>query len=160
VPLASGVAGALSECRTDRTSPLAISLACHGALRAVHAAMAEFASLERCAAYVAARATRSAVQRAIARWPESLADRTRRAAACAMETTAQALTHDRLSVGRRRCLRDAITAAVEVAAFVDLARAMGFANGDLDELQRLAGRSIALLAMFLHATTSPIPDGA
>jgi hypothetical protein len=77
-----------------------------------------------------------------------------------METTAQALAYERFSAGRRRCLRDAITAAVEVASFVDLARAMGFASHDLDELQRLAGRSIALLAMFLHATTSPIPDGA
>ncbi|HZJ63593.1 MAG TPA: hypothetical protein VFD36_08695, partial [Kofleriaceae bacterium] len=62
--------------------------------------MAEFASLERCAAYVAARATRTAVQRAIARWPESLADRTRRTAAAAMETTAQALAYERFSAGR------------------------------------------------------------
>lgn len=122
--------------------------------------MGEFASLERCAAYVAARATRTAIQRAIVRWPESLADRTRRAAVAAMEITAQSLTHDRLSVGRRRCLRDAINAAVEVASLLDLARAMGFATHDLDELQRLAGRSIALLAMLLHATTSSIPEVA
>ena len=122
--------------------------------------MGEFASLERCAAYVAARATLTAIQRAIARWPQTLADRTRRAAVSAMDITAQALTHDRLSIGRRRCLRDAITAAVEVATFLDLARAMGFAPDDLDELQRLAGRSIALLAMFLHATTSPVPEVA
>ena len=122
--------------------------------------MGEFASLERCAAYVATRATLTAIQRAVASWPESLADRTRRAAVDAMETTARSLSHDRLSVGRRRCLRDAITSAVAVASCIDLARAMGFAFLDLDELQRLAGRSIALLAMFLHATTSPIPEVA
>lgn len=122
--------------------------------------MGEFASLERCAAYVAARATLTAIQRAVASWPQSLADRTRRSAVDAMEITAKSLSHDRLSAGRRGCLRDAITSAVAVASFIDLAHAMGFAIRDLDELQRLAGRSIALLAMFLHATTSPIPEVA
>jgi hypothetical protein len=122
--------------------------------------MGEFASLDRCAAYVAARATSSAVPGIVAGWPASLAERTRRAAVDAVAITAAALHHDRRSVARRRCLRDAITSAVAVASFVDLARAMGFATGELDELQRLAGRSIALLAMFLHATTSPIPEVA
>jgi hypothetical protein len=122
--------------------------------------MGEFASLERCAAYVATRATLTAIQRAVASWPQSLADRTRRSAVDAMEITAKSLSHDRLSAGRRGRLRDAITSAVAVASCIDLAHAMGFAIRDLDELQRLAGRSIALLAMFLHATTSPIPEVA
>lgn len=122
--------------------------------------MGEFASLERCAAYVATRATLTAVDRAIARWPLSLAERTRRAARDAMQTTAKSLIHDRLSAGRRHDLRDAISAAVAVAAYIDLAHAMGFALVELDELHRLAGRSIALLAMLLHASTSPIPEVA
>jgi len=122
--------------------------------------MGEFASLQRCAAYVATRATLTAVERAVERWPDSLAERTRRVAADAMETTAKSLAHDRLSAGRRRCLRDAITSAVAVASCIDLAHAMGFALVELDELHRLAGRSIALLAMLLHASTSPIPEVA
>lgn len=122
--------------------------------------MGEFASLERCAAYVAARDTLAAIQRIARSWPEGLADRTRRAAVDAMEITARALSHRRETASRRRCLRDAIASAIAVASLVDLARAMGFGTVELDELQRLAGRSIALLAMFLHATTSPIPTVA
>ncbi|HSS01049.1 MAG TPA: hypothetical protein VLM79_28525 [Kofleriaceae bacterium] len=122
--------------------------------------MGEFASLERCAAYVATRATLTAVEGAVSRWPQSLGERTRRVAADAVATTAKSLAHDRLSAGRRRCLREAISSAVAVASCIDLAHAMGFALVELDELHRLAGRSIALLAMLLHASTSPIPEVA
>jgi len=96
----------------------------------------------------------------VASWPESLAERTRAAATGTMDTIATALSHERHTSGRRRCLRDALTSAIAVASLVDLARAMGFVSVELDEIQRLAGRSIALLAMFLHATTSPIPEVA
>jgi hypothetical protein len=122
--------------------------------------MGEFASLERCAAYVATRATLTAVERAVACWPQSLGERTRRVAIEAMEITAKSLGHHRLSVARRHCLRDAITSAVTVASCIDLAHAMGFAIREIEELHRLAGRSIALLAMLLHASTSPIPEVA
>jgi hypothetical protein len=120
----------------------------------------EFANLDRCAAYVAARTTLTAVQRLAGRWPESLADRTRRAAADAMHGTADAVSFGLGSVRRRRRLRDALTSAVTVASFIDLARTMGFGGRDLDDTQRLAGRSIALLGMLLHADTSPIPESA
>jgi hypothetical protein len=120
--------------------------------------MCEFASLDRCAAYVAVRALLIAVERVTGSWPAHLADRSRRTAMAAVELSAEAISHDHASAGRRRCLRDAITSAIGIAAAVDIARAMGFGGAELDHVQRVAGRSVALLAMFLHANTSPIPE--
>jgi hypothetical protein len=121
-------------------------------------AMQEFLNLDRCAAFVAARSTMASVQHAVRGWPPALADRTRRAAATAVDITAEATSHRHASADRRRCLRDAITSAVGVADAVDRARALGFDDDQLDELQRVAGRSVALLGMFLHANTSPMPE--
>jgi hypothetical protein len=116
--------------------------------------MREFASLERCAAYVAARAVLTDVQRAAARWPEALRHRARHAALDTLQLTAQAASHGHDSAGRRQCLREAITTALGVAATIDAARAMGYGGEELAELQRVTGRTIALLGMFLHAGTA------
>ncbi len=72
----------------------------------------------------------------------------------AVELTAEATAHGPASAGRRRCLRDAITSAIGIAAAVDIARTAGFGDAELHDVQRVAGRLVALLAMFLHATTS------
>ncbi|HEX2688355.1 MAG TPA: hypothetical protein VHN14_17110 [Kofleriaceae bacterium] len=120
--------------------------------------MCEFASLDRCAAYVAARAALVAVQHAVGGWPDTLAERARREAADTMHVIAEAISHAHASAGRRRCLRDALTSAIGVAASIDVARAMGFGGADLDHVQRQASRTVALLGMFLHANTSPIPE--
>jgi hypothetical protein len=120
--------------------------------------MCEFATLDRCAAYVAARALLIAVQRVTGSWPTQLADRARSAATAAVALTAEAIAHGPASAGRRRCLRDAITSAIGIAAAVDIAGAMGFGGAELGHVQRVAGRSVALLAMFLHANTAPIPE--
>jgi hypothetical protein len=122
--------------------------------------MGEFANLDRCAAYVAVRSTHAAVQRFGDSWPQSLADRTHRAAAAAMQVTADAVSFGQGSIRRRRRLRDALTSTVTVASCIDLARAMGFGSRELDDAQRLAGRSIALLGMLLHADTSPVSESA
>jgi len=119
--------------------------------------MCEFASLDRCAAYVAARAALIAVQRAAADWPMSLADRARHGATDTLELTARAISHDPASAGRRHCLREAITTALGVTATVDAARAMGFCGDGLIDVQRVTGRTVALLSMLLHASTAPIP---
>lgn len=116
--------------------------------------MHDFASLERCAAYVAARIVLTEVQQAATRWPEALRHRARRAALDTVQLTAQATSHGHDSAGRRQCLREAITTALGVAAAVDAARAMGYGGDDLVELQRVTGRAIALLGMFLHAGTA------
>jgi hypothetical protein len=115
--------------------------------------MCEFASLDRCAAYVAARTELTAVQRAAPHWPEVLGRRARRGALDTLRLTAQAAGHGHDTAGRRHCLREAITTALGVAATVDAVRAMGYADDDLVDLQRLTGRTIALLGMFLHAGT-------
>ncbi len=120
--------------------------------------MSEFKSLDRCAAYVAARMALIAVQRIAGSWPDELAERARDAAADTLHVTAQATSHGHASAGRRRCLRDALTSAIRVVESVDAARAMGFGDAELDHAQRTAGRTVALLGMFLHANTAAIPE--
>ena len=120
--------------------------------------MSEFTSPERCAAYVAARTALHAVQRTSDRWPEGLAERARRAAADTLRVTAEAIAHGHASAGRRRCLRDALVSAITVATSVDVARTLGLCDGELDHAQRTAGRTVALLGMFLHASTSALPE--
>jgi len=120
-------------------------------------AMSEFASLDRCAAYVAVRSLLIAVEGVAVGWPTPLADRACRASMAAVELTAEAIAHDPTSAGRRRCLRDAITSVIVIAAAVDIARLNGIGGARLDDVQRVAGRSVALLAMFLHANAAPYP---
>jgi len=120
--------------------------------------MSEFKSLDRCAAYVAARTALIAVQRVADGWPEELAERARSAAADTLNVTAFAISHGHASAGRRRCLRDALTSAIRLAASVDAARTGGVGDADLDHAQRTAGRTVALLGMFLHANTAAIPE--
>ncbi len=120
------------------------------------ASMCEFVSLERCAAYVAARAVLIAVQRTAPQWPEALSHRAHRGALDTLQLTAQAAHHGHDSAGRRHCLREAITTALGVAATVDAVRTMGYGGDDLADLQRVTGRTIALLGMFLHAGTALI----
>jgi hypothetical protein len=120
--------------------------------------MCEFTSLDRCAAYVAAHSALLAVEDAAQRWPARLAGPARHAAARAVEVTHAAIAYAPASPGRRRCLRDAITHAIGVAAAIDAARSMGFDDPELEDAQRIAGRAIALLGMFLHANTTVLPD--
>jgi len=117
------------------------------------AAMSEFASPDRCAAYVAARSALIAVQRAATTWPDGLSDRARHGAIGTVQHTAEAISHGPATAGRRRCLRDAITTALGVAAAIDVAHALGYGDHDLVEVRRIAGRTVALLGMLLHAGT-------
>jgi four helix bundle protein len=118
--------------------------------------MTEFSSLDRCAAYVAARHALTAIHATVASWPPPLAEQAKRAAIEVVMTTAEGIGHDHASPARRRCLRAAIGSAIEVAAVVDVARAMGYV--DLDRTQRLAGRSVAMLGLFLHASVKHDDD--
>jgi len=114
--------------------------------------------MDRCAAYVAARGALAAVARAAPGWPEVLAAQARDAAICAVMTTAQSLGHPSASAARRRCLRDALASAIELAATCDVVRATGVAGHDTERAQRMAGRSIALLGLLLHASTHVVDD--
>lgn len=118
--------------------------------------MSEILALEQCSAYVSARATLAAVHGLADGWPIDLGDRTRRAAVDAVHHTAIAATYATDSAGRRQCLREAIRCAIGVAALLDAASAMGF-GAPVDPVRRAAGRTIALLAICLHASSSP-PD--
>ena len=111
--------------------------------------MNEFDSLDCCSAYVASRETLDAVHRAAETWPARIADQVRDAASTAILKTAEAIGHEAGTAARRRCLRAALGASLELAATLDVARAMQLAD---EPAQRLAGRSIAMLGMFLSAS--------
>jgi hypothetical protein len=122
--------------------------------------MREFTQLDQCAAYAAARAALIAVQRVTIGWPSSLAELARYAAADAVRVTAAALSYSPGSADRRRCLRDAIVSAINVAALIEDAGAMGAIRVDakhLEQTQRIAGRSIALLGISLRDNEPPAP---
>ncbi len=120
--------------------------------------MSEFETLDRCAGYVAARSVLLAISRAVERWPTHLAEEARHAAIDTMMTTAESLGYTHGSPGRRRCVRDAITSALAVAGTLDIARAMGYADDELEHAQRTASRAVALLGMFLHANATPVAE--
>ena len=120
--------------------------------------MCEFESLDRCAAYEAARGACEAIRGAAAAWPDPLAGEARRAAESAVAWIAEGLGHDHGSAARRRCLRAALATALELAALCDVARALGEASPPGDRALRLAGRSVAMLGLFFHATASPFVE--
>ncbi|MDB4957042.1 MAG: hypothetical protein JWO36_4611 [Myxococcales bacterium] len=115
--------------------------------------MCEFESLDRCAAYVAARTALEAVHGAT--WPADVAEQAKRAAIEAVMATAESLHHDHASPARRRCVRTALVRAIELVAAVDVAQALGT---ELDDVQRTAGRSVAMLGLLLHSSANPFPE--
>ncbi len=117
--------------------------------------MNEFESLDCCSAYVAARDALDAAHRAASAWPAALATQVHEAAVDAIMLTAEAIGHEPGTAGRRRCLREALASALGLAATLDVARAMALPD---DAAQRLAGRAIAMLGMFLHANAMPSFD--
>ena len=117
--------------------------------------MNEFDSLDCCSAYVASRDALDAVHRAAAAWPEGIASQVREAAVETIMMTAEALGHEASTAGRRRCLRAALSSAITLAAGLDVAGAMALRD---EAAQRLAGRAIAMLGMFLHANALPSFD--
>jgi len=118
----------------------------------------EFVSLDRCAAYVAAQRALAAVHHVGDVWPADLAAEARRAAIHAVMTTAEGIAHDHGSAARRRCLRAALASAIALAATVDVARAIGVPDPRLAHAQHVAGRAIATLGMFFHASAAALPE--
>ena len=127
-------------------------------LRCVSELSGEFESLERCAAYVAAQHALAAVHHVGTVWPAPLATQAQRAALAAVMTTAESIAHAHGSAGRRRCLRSALASAIALAATVDVARALGVMDPRLEHAQRVAGRAIAMLGMFFHASAAVRAD--
>ena len=121
--------------------------------------MNEFVTLDRCAAYVAARFAVEALQEAAPGWCDNqLVVEARRAAIAVVMTIAEAIANDPCSPARRRCLRAAMATAIELAATIDVARALGARDDATGEAQHRAGRTIAALGLFFHATTHPLVE--
>jgi len=93
----------------------------------------------------------ASIERAIRAWPAPLAARARSSAFDALSATSASLAHDHASSARRRYVRDALAAALQLATACDVARASGFGSDALDTAQVAAGRSIVTLALLLHA---------
>ena len=120
--------------------------------------MIEFESLDRCAAYVAARAAVEAIDTAAPAWSEDVATHARQRAVDVVMTIADAVANQVGSAGRRRCLRTALATAIELAATLDVARALGARDEPTVDAQRSAGRTVAMLRLFFLATTHPIEE--
>lgn len=114
-------------------------------------AVFELGALERSPAYLAVGAVLIALQRTAMRWPERLADRAMRAALDAAQRAADAIGAARGSSLARQRLGESIASMVDIAACVDLARAMRFGGADSDDVQRLAGKAITMLGVALQA---------
>src|SRR4051794_7980093 len=99
--------------------------------------METFDALDRCAAFVAARDVLEALRGMAPAWPTGLAQRARSAATDAVVMTATSLGYGVASAARRRHVRAAIAAAVDLAATCEVAGALG---EEVDELVRQAGR--------------------
>jgi len=112
-------------------------------------------TLDRCAAYVAARAALAEIQRTVERWPSELADHARLCALATVMTTADSVDHAPTSAGRRRCVRAALAAAIELSTAFEIARALGHGDAALDRASHDAGRTIAMLGLYLHASETP-----
>jgi hypothetical protein len=116
---------------------------------------APVADLDRCAAYVAARDALVAIHDTSTTWPPAIAIEARRAAVAAVAITAEGLHHGASTAARRRCIREALAAAIALAATLDVARAVGVGDADMTLAQHHTGRTVALLGLLLHASANP-----
>ena len=111
-------------------------------------------TLDRFAAYSSACSTLAAIRRATSAWPRDLADRAQAAATSVIANTADAIDKEPTSSARRLCLRDAIVDALVLASICDLASSHGLTSADLDESLRHASRTISMLGLSFHATST------
>jgi hypothetical protein len=147
----------MADPRTSRTPRDAPSRACAGPALAVSARVPTVEALDRCSAYVATREALAATRRAMPGWPAQLAEPACEAASRAVVATAHSMAYAVASAGRRRCARDAIEAALQLAATCDVAIAMGLRD-ELGDVPREASRAVAMLGLFLHANTGSWPE--
>jgi hypothetical protein len=110
--------------------------------------------LDRFAAYSSARSALFSIERATSAWPPDLAALAHSTATKVIAKTASAIDKDPRSPERRSCLREAIVDALVLASFCDIAAAHGHSNADLEESLRHASRTISMLGMSYHATSS------
>lgn len=110
-------------------------------------------ALERSAAYNEARRTRDVMTRA--KWPPELARPAALYACAALDALTQSFDHGPTTAARRRCLRNALLAALELTTLCDIARAQELAS---DEPIQCATRMLSLISMAYQATCVPDDD--
>ncbi|HUS31478.1 MAG TPA: hypothetical protein VMZ53_23395 [Kofleriaceae bacterium] len=107
-------------------------------------------SIDRSAAYVAAKSAVDVVQKITGGWPSEVAEPAKRCAQNLLSAISEALEHGETTASRRRCLRGALLNAIELAAICDIARAHGLVT---EQSLQSTGRTLSLLGMSYHATS-------
>lgn len=103
-------------------------------------------TMDHTAAIAAAKTAFDLVQKAT--WPNELARPAKQCARDMLASITESLGHG--SASRRRCLRNALLNAIELAAICDIARAHGLGS---DDSLPLASKALSLIGMTYHATS-------
>jgi hypothetical protein len=111
-------------------------------------------TLDRFAAYSAARDALTAIQKATSAWPPELAKQAKTTANNIITKTVAAVDEEPTSAARRKCLREAIVEALVLASICDLASSHGLNSEELDDSLRHASRTISMLGLSFHATSA------
>jgi len=111
-------------------------------------------SLERNAAYMAARVAFETIRDATASWPPEVARDANRAASDTVVRVLEALREQPTSAARRKSLRGALCNALELAAICDIAIAHGLGNAQVEESLRCASRALSMIGLSFHATAA------
>ena len=111
-------------------------------------------TLDRNAAYVAARIALETVRDATAAWPPDVARSATKAAGETVVAVVEALRHEPTSAARRKSLRNALCFALELAAICDIAIAHGLGSAQVQESLRCASRALSMLGLSFHATAA------
>ena len=111
-------------------------------------------TLDRNAAYVAARLALETVRAATASWPPDVARSANRAAGETVVAVVEALREEPTSAARRKSLRSAVCHALELAAICDIAIAHGLRTAQVEDSLRCASRTLSMLGMSFHATAA------
>ena len=111
-------------------------------------------TLDRNAAYVAARAAAETVRSATNGWPPDVARTANKVAGDIVVAILEALREEPTSPARRKSLRGAVCHALELAAICDIAIAHGLRTAQVEETLRCASRTLSLLGMSFHATAA------
>lgn len=111
-------------------------------------------TIDRDAAFIAARAAQMTIEQATCGWPPDVARSAHKAAADTVAAVLAALKEAPTSAARRKGLRNALCSALELAAICDIALAYGLGNARVHESLRCASRTLSMLGMSFHATAA------
>lgn len=113
-------------------------------------------TLDRNAAYVAARTAQVAIRDATRGWPSDVARCANKLAFDTVTAVVESLKHGPTSAERRKSLRGALCSALELAGICDIATSHGLGSVALEESLRATSRTLSMLGMSFHATAAGI----